>query len=270
MKKNKKIDLKILILLIILFIILFVFYFKKNSYIRSISKDTVLYTEKIINIPVSYIKKIINVNKIYNENKKLKSELSNDLLKVENNNLKSELNELKENLSLNSLLSEYNYVSSTVIARDLNTWNSKAIIDSGKKNKLKDGLAVINKYGLIGYLKNCSYSFCDIKLLTSLSDYKISVKVEIDDYYVYGLITGYNEKANELIIEGISENTLIPNNSYVLTSGLGNLFPSGILIGNVIREEKDNFDLNRTIIVKPAVDFNDINYVYVLNKEGIK
>ena len=75
---------------------------------------------------------------------------------------------------------------------------------------------------------------------------------------------------NELIIEGISENTVIPANSFVLTSGLGNEFPSGILIGNVVSEKKDNFDLSRTIRVKPAVDFNDITYVLVLTKGDIK
>ena len=80
-------------------------------------------------------------------------------------------------IELNTLLSEYNSVSATVISRNLDSWNRTATIDKGKKDGLKDGSAVINKYGLVGYLKNTSYTSSDVKLLTSLNEYKISVKI---------------------------------------------------------------------------------------------
>ena len=52
----------------------------------------------------------------------------------------------------------------------------------------------------------------------------------------------------------------------VTTTGLGNQFPSGILIGRVESISKDNFDLARTILVRSSVDFDDISYVTVLKK----
>lgn len=269
-RKNKKFKFKlkfVLIPIIIIFIVL-ISLKSKNTFIENAIKDIGVYSVKIVNYPILFFNKIINVNKIYKENKELKEVKTNESLKIENDNLKSELNELKNMIELNTLLSEYNSTAATVIYRNLDSWNRTATIDKGKKDGIKDGSAVINKYGLVGYTKNTSYASSDIKLLTSPNEYKISVKIEIDGYYVYGLITGYDETNNELIIEGISENTAIPISSFVLTSGLGNEFPSGILIGNVVSEKKDNFDLARTIRVKPAVDFNDITYVSILSKGG--
>lgn len=267
--KNKHYKFKLIFILpIIVFILIFLSY--KNTFFQKIIKDIEVNSIKILSYPIKYVDRIINVNKIYKENEKLKLIKSDESLKIENDNLKGELSEIKERLELNTLLSEYNSISSTVITRNLSSWNRTAIIDKGKKDGLKDGYAVINKYGLVGYLKNTSYTSSSIKLLTSPSEYKISVKIEIGGYYVYGLITGYDEINNELIIEGISENTVIPINSFVLTSGLGNEFPSGILIGSVVSEKRDNFDLSRTIRVKPAADFNDITYVLVLTKGETK
>ncbi len=270
--KNKHYRFKLIFILpiIVFALILLVFFYYKNTFLEKIVKDAGVNSIKILSYPVKYVGRVINVNKIYNENEKLKSIKSDDSLRIENDNLKSELSEIKDRLELNTLLSEYNSVASTVVTRNLSSWNRTAIIDKGKKDGLRDGYAVINKYGLVGYLKNTSYTSSSIKLLTSPNEYKISIKIEVDGYYVYGLITGYDEENNELIIEGISENTVIPANSFVLTSGLGNEFPSGILIGNVVSEKKDNFDLSRTIRVKPAVDFNDITYVLVLTKGDIK
>ena len=52
----------------------------------------------------------------------------------------------------------------------------------------------------------------------------------------------------------------------VTTTGMGDIFPSGILIGTVKRVSTDNFDLARTVEVEPYVDFDDINYVTILKR----
>ena len=69
-----------------------------------------------------------------------------------------------------------------------------------------------------------------------------------------------------MIITGISDNSEIPKNSPVTTTGLDNLFPSGILIGYTDQEEKDNFDLARTIYVAPVHSMDDINYISILKR----
>ena len=52
----------------------------------------------------------------------------------------------------------------------------------------------------------------------------------------------------------------------VTTTGMGDIFPSGILIGTVKRVSTDNFDLARTVEVEPKNDIDDINYVTILKR----
>ena len=52
----------------------------------------------------------------------------------------------------------------------------------------------------------------------------------------------------------------------VYTSGLGGVFPSGILIGKVSEITTDVYDLAKIIKVKPSANFEDINYVTVLKR----
>ena len=61
----------------------------------------------------------------------------------------------------------------------------------------------------------------------------------------------------------VGENVNIEINSNVTTTGLG-LYPSGILIGRVVRIQKDNFDLSSIVKVEPYINFDNIRYVGVL------
>ena len=63
------------------------------------------------------------------------------------------------------------------------------------------------------------------------------------------------------MIEGISDNAEIKNGAKVVTTGLSEVFPSGILIGEVKNVTKDKYDLARAVEVTPSVNFNDINNI---------
>ena len=52
--------------------------------------------------------------------------------------------------------------------------------------------------------------------------------------------------------------------SKVYTSGMGGIFPSGILIGEVFKIEEDKYDVSKTIKVTPASDFSNFRFVKVL------
>ena len=59
----------------------------------------------------------------------------------------------------------------------------------------------------------------------------------------------------------------IPKGSIVTTTGMGDIFPSGIMIGKVKSIKTDNFDLAKTVIVEGTVDYDDLNYVTVLKRK---
>ena len=84
------------------------------------------------------------------------------------------------------------------------------------------------------------------------------------------IIKNYNYQKNYLEVEGISNTEKISIADLVYTSGLGGVFPSGILIGTVKEITTDEYDLSKIIQVAPIVDFNNINYVAILKRKDDK
>ena len=67
---------------------------------------------------------------------------------------------------------------------------------------------------------------------------KISVTIQSGEESIYGLVNGYLAKENLLKVEGVPSNYNIKHGSMVYTSGLGGIFPKGILVGTVEKAQK--------------------------------
>ena len=140
-------------------------------------------------------------------------------------------------------------------------------IDKGSHNGIKEGMVVINSTGLIGKITNVSTFSSDVKLITTNdTNNKISVTVTNGDTKLTGIINGYDYEKGLLTVEGISNTATVSNGDYVYTSGLGGVFPSGILIGKVENITTDVYDLSKIINVKPSAKFDDINFVTILKR----
>lgn len=262
-KKNRKNKVLLSGLIIVIFFIVMSFIIKDNrklTFVEKTIKDSTLFINQIISFPL----------KIFNNNKNLKiveQNISNKK-EVEIENLKKELEELKQTLNLKHLVSEYEEVNATIISRNLGYWYNTIIIDKGRKDGIKKDMAVTTAEALIGKVIKVSRNNSTIKLLTSSDiNNKVSVQIKVDNNYIYGILTSFNEKEGSYIIEGISDTKNIKIGNLVSTTGMGNIFPSGILIGEVIEIGKDNFDLEAIIKVKPSFNIDNFNYVKVLRKK---
>lgn len=56
----------------------------------------------------------------------------------------------------------------------------------------------------------------------------------------------------------------VKENDWVITSGYGEIFPAGLRIGQVINISEPPRGLFMTIKIKPAVDFNKLEEVFVI------
>lgn len=182
-----------------------------------------------------------------------------------NEELENQISELKKILSIDNVLSEYENIYGVVISRDIGYWYDKVIINKGSNDGVMEGMAVINSEGLIGKVISSSNFNSTVQLLASENINKTSVKIENNDNYVYGLITEYKEDKNSYIVEGISDDIKI--GSKVTTTGFGDIFPAGIIVGTVIDSKIDAYGLAKTIEIKPNVDFNNINIVSILKRK---
>ena len=172
-------------------------------------------------------------------------------------------------LDIKSDLEGYKVLNATVINRNVGYFYDTLSIDKGSHSGIKPDMAVVTSKGLIGKVIKTSTLTSTVKLLSSDSlNMKISVKIKVSDEYYYGLLTGYDKDKKTYIIEGISNNIDIPNDSVVTTTGMSEIFPSGILIGKVSESNTDNFELSKIIYVKTDVNYDNIEYVTVLKRES--
>lgn len=224
---------------------------RKPTFIEKTLKDSILFINRLI----------IPKNKSWEELENIKKEYQSEI-----DNLKKEINTLKESLELNTILSDYEVINATTINRNLGYFYDTITLDKGSKDGIEENQAVMTNEGLIGKTTKVTKYTSTVKLLTNPnSKTQVSVQIKVGEEFLYGILTSYN-KDNYYIIEGITDTDKIEVGNVVTTTGMGDIFPSGILIGEVIEVTKDNFDLEGIIKVKPSVNYDNISYVKILRR----
>ena len=279
MNKKKITTKHILIMIIVLIMIIiaiFSFTLKEDKQLNrfeSLIKDTVTSIEKVVFYP---FRLVINKVNDYRELKDIRTKYQQllpetnriDSLKTENIELRKQLEALKKELNIDYTLNEYTYLFATVINRNVSNWYNTITIDKGTYNGVTKDMVVVNSQGLIGKVVATSTFTSDIRLITtSNTSNKISITISNGNNKVNGLIKKYNYKLKQLEVEGVSNTKSVAIGDYVYTSGLGEIFPSGILIGTVSEITTDEYDLSKIIKVTPSADFNDLNYVTILKRK---
>lgn len=253
-KDKKKSIISLFIILIVLLALLFgslLITRNKNTFL----KDGVILIEKIFMYPFTALNK---------EKNETQTE-SYTIQKNVNESLEKEIQELKEELELNKTLTEYEPINATVLSRNKSYWFNTITIDKGSKSGIKNNMAVITKNGLIGKITKVSNYSSEVKLITSDDiKFKVSVSIKTNEDDNYAILNGYDKKTGLIKISGIDKTTNINVDDSVLTSGLGEMFPSGIYVGQVKEIKNDKYNLSKIVYIKTNQDFNDIHYVTVL------
>ena len=277
-RRNLKTKHILIIIIIIVIIILAIFSFtlkedKQPNKFESLIKDTVTSVSKVVSYPFKWVfnkiddyKELVNIREKYQD---LLPEVDRiDSLMSENAELRKQLESMKEELDIDYTINEYDFLNATVISRNISYWYNTITIDKGSYNGVEVHMVVVNSQGLIGKIVSTTTFTSEVKLLTtSDTNNKISVAISSNNKKLYGLIKEYNYNNNYLEVEGISNTESVSIGDLVYTSGLGGVFPSGILIGKVSKIETDEYDLAKIINVSPIADFDDINYVAILKRK---
>ena len=278
--RNKKISPRYIILTIVILLVIILIIFSKTlkedrklNTVESLLKDAVTFGEKIILTPFNYIGSLVddfnNLKDVRKENDSLKNNIDRiEAIETENIELRREIEALKEELDIDFVLTDYEKLNATVLSRNIGYWYNTLTIDKGTYNGVEKDMVVVNSTGLIGKVIKTTTFTADVRLITtSDTNNKISVSISNGENKLNGLIKSYSYEENKLEVEGISNTEKVNIGDKVYTSGLGGVFPSGILIGSVDSITTDEYDLAKLIKVTPSADFDDINYVTILKRK---
>lgn len=158
---------------------------------------------------------------------------------------------------------DFSLVPADIIGTDSSDIFSSIIINKGSSDDVKVNDPVIYGNYLVGVVKkvNRSYSVVESILNPAVNVSAIESKTREAAY-----VTTDVEQSEEgkCILAGLDRTTEISPGGIVLTSGIGGIYPSGIIIGTVSQVCKSDIDISSYAIITPGVDIRSLEDVFVI------
>ncbi|TAA69183.1 rod shape-determining protein MreC [Planococcus salinarum] len=270
---NKRLILLMLGVILLVALISYTLRDRDNvSFPEQVIKDTVGAGQSLFSGPAHFVTGIFdNVDSLlntYKENQHLKARLDEFAsVQAEVTDLRSENEQLKEIVGKEADLRDYNPIQATVIARNPDQWEEKVILNKGESDGVKENMAVMTAQGLIGKVTLVTKSHSTVELISTQNpNYRVSAMVIGGEEGVFGLIEGYDAKRRELMLKRIDAQIELEVGQQVVSSGLGGIFPKGLVIGEITEITIDEFGLTQLAYVKPSSDFTLLNHVMIADR----
>ena len=221
---------------------------------------------------LTYLKnKVSGNNAFFEDINNLKKE--NERLIAENNKLQEDLKELEiikaENATLRSYnnisqeYTEYKTVPAYIINKDISNLSNVMVINVGSDNGVDVNMPVISSEGLVGYTISVTNKTAKVQpIIDPATNVSAAISTSRDSVVVKGILGS----TNTLKLMYIPTDADLVIEDTIETSGIGGIYPKGILIGKIseIIESKNITD--RYAIVETAVDFSKLETVLVITK----
>ena len=152
-----------------------------------------------------------------------------------------------------------------VIGTDADPLRHVIIINRGAKNNLRVGLTVLDDNGIMGQIINVYPHSSRVMLL---SDKEHSLSVRLDNSGMRAIVSGTGD-LGRLKMEYVPTSANLKVGDKVYSSGLGQHFPAGYLVGTIAKVKRDNTGEFAQIDVKPAAQLAGGHHVVVLFSDSL-
>jgi rod shape-determining protein MreC len=192
----------------------------------------------------------------------------NNQLKLKIQSLINEKNQLIEHIASQKRLTklmayeddwEKKTVVASVIGRSATQWSKVVVVDKGTQDGLEDHLAVFADTGVIGQVIHAGINTSKVLLIV---DGRSAIDALFQDSRVSGVVVGMGD--DECQLKFVPNTADIKVGDLVLSSGLGGVFPKGLIIGEVSQVFKKKQGLFQEIALIPSSDLSRLEEVLIL------
>lgn len=207
----------------------------------------------------------LNFSKVKEENEALKAQnidLQNKL--IEYNRMKEENTRLRDVLNYVDSKSNYDYVGVDIIGYSGGNITDGYVIDKGTNDGVEKDMVVISAEGLVGKVTRAESNY---SIIQSIINENIAVSIMVESTReTTGILRGVTDGKNRNLtkIYNLPMDSEIKEGDIILTSGLGMVYPKEIRVGEVLSVETDNVRVMKNAIVKPYVDFNKLEELFII------
>ena len=158
---------------------------------------------------------------------------------------------------------DFQFVAGTVIGRDAADVFGSFVLNCGSSDGVAVGDPVISGEYLIGIVNETSPTSCTV---LSVCDPKFSAAA----YEIRTGEAGYTQTTTKLGVQGalklsgLERDTAVAEGGIVCTSGVGGVFPRGLIIGTVTTVQKEEGDISYYAEVKPEIEISEVQDAFVI------
>jgi rod shape-determining protein MreC len=171
----------------------------------------------------------------------------------------------RENERLHLLLNyartlyQVNWIGARVISRETSPLTRTLRLNRGRIHGVAEDMAVINHKGVIGRISRAFDTVSEVLLIT---DSRSAIPAQSARTRAPMTIVGHGESNLRARYLDVTADVLADDE--ILTSGLGEVFPAGLLVGRIDSVARGRNALFATVRIAAAVDFNHLEEVLVL------
>ncbi len=274
--RNKRLFILMIGLIVFIALMGFTLGRKKLTWPEKFVNDGIGAVQGVFYRPVGavadFFRDLGRLSDVYKENELLRQTVAQytqdqirfNMLEAENQRLQEALNFTESQKELDN----YRYLIAQVVGSTSNPYEKTIKINLGSRDGVKPDMAITTVDGLVGIVSRVSTFTSTVKLITDLDENSsagmpISATVLGKETESFGIIE-YDEETSKLQMTKIDENDKLAVGDKVITSGLGNVFPKGIIIGTVDSRQVGDFGLTHTAVITPAAKFDHLREVFVV------
>lgn len=158
---------------------------------------------------------------------------------------------------------DFQFVTGTVIGRDSADVFGSFVLNCGAADGVSVGDPVISGEYLIGLVSEVTPTACTV---LSVCDPKVSAAA----YEIRTGETGYTGTtaklgvSGKIKLSGLSRATAVAPGGIVCTSGVGGVYPRGLIIGTVTTVEKEDGDISYYAEIQPEIEIAEVQDAFVI------
>ncbi len=149
-------------------------------------------------------------------------------------------------------------VAARVVGKEPVFWCKTIIIDRGRADDVLEGMTVFVPAGVVGQIIHAAEHYSKVLLANAPSS---AIDALIQKNRTRGILQGAGAKG--YILNYVQKNVDVDIGDRIVTAGIGGIFPTGLVLGTVSEVHSRQRGMFQEIIVKPEVNFQKLEYVFV-------
>ncbi len=203
---------------------------------------------------------LVNLKKEAQDIKEQNREL---LAKFESlNEIQRENDRLKELLEFKKS-TKMDLLAARIIGRDVIPDHNTITINRGTRDGIQAGQAVITVGGAVGFIFRPTKFISHVMLITDR--YAVADGI-VQRSRAHGIVEGRNVRG--CVLQYVERTEDVKPGDLVVTGSLDNIFPKGFPLAVVESVERKTFSVSLKVDLKPVVDANKIEEVFIIRNAG--